>query len=296
MIKKLQKLLQLACDEDGRDITVQIQTHREENCFVFVPNTPNISNLGSIAPAIYFNKNSDEPEPLIAARIYKEYLNAINDTDKHTRSIKFAESLSTFNPKNIVPKLVNIESNKERLKKSIHTKFLDLALVYCVAEQVEEYADERLSSDITQTLLDIWGVDIDTIHKCAMQNLNTIYASLKDVMRNKFYDSPQALEFIENTPDNIFIVTNQAKWNGAASMLDTEVLSLIAEKFDSDLVIIPSSVHEILVAPLNAPEFQDINYVTEMIQSVNETEVAPHEILSDHAYIFDKEDKKVIMA
>ena len=54
----------------------------------------------------------------------------------------------------------------------------------------------------------------------------------------------------------------------------------------------PSSVHEvILVAKQEKDKKTDFN---KMVQEVNQSQVEPQEWLSDHAYLYKKEEKQLI--
>lgn len=85
---------------------------------------------------------------------------------------------------------------------------------------------------------------------------------------------------------NMIIVTNKRKSLGAVSICDKELLSNIAKKYDSNFVILPSSIHECIIRFDNNP---DMKKYSDMVREVNEAEVSPNEVLSDHAYFFDKE-------
>ena len=68
----------------------------------------------------------------------------------------------------------------------------------------------------------------------------------------------------------------------------------IADKYDSDLVIIPSSKHELLFikrSSLNIP----ICNIKQMVYTINRTEVDSKDVLSDSVYIYDRKKKKIIV-
>ena len=62
--------------------------------------------------------------------------------------------------------------------------------------------------------------------------------------------------------------------------------------FRSNLYIIPSSIHEVILLPDSGKE-PDATALKEMIREVNSTQVAPEEILSDNLYYYDATDKRV---
>ncbi|MBP7060273.1 MAG: hypothetical protein KBA87_07635, partial [Lachnospiraceae bacterium] len=69
------------------------------------------------------------------------------------------------------------------------------------------------------------------------------------------------------------------------------VLEEFADQFESDICIIPSSIHEVILVP-DQLDITSSNYAS-MIQEINSTEVSPHEILSDHPYYFSQSDRKI---
>jgi len=90
---------------------------------------------------------------------------------------------------------------------------------------------------------------------------------------------------------DVIVITGRYRRNGAVYMLDSELLDSLCESFDDDLVLIPSSIHEVLAAPSKSIECSRIN---ELIRSVNRTAVSPMEILSDHAYIYSGQMHRII--
>lgn len=95
---------------------------------------------------------------------------------------------------------------------------------------------------------------------------------------------------ISELPDTgetkVIVVTNKAKVNGAVAICDKELLSNIAREYNSNLVILPSSIHECIIHIDNDP---DMEMYSSMVREVNETQVEPEEVLSNHAYFFNKE-------
>ena len=64
----------------------------------------------------------------------------------------------------------------------------------------------------------------------------------------------------------------------------------IADKV-GDFYVLPSSVHETLIIPKDAGmELRDLE---QMVQEVNQTQVAPQERLSDHVYEYDAKEHEL---
>ena len=85
----------------------------------------------------------------------------------------------------------------------------------------------------------------------------------------------------------IHIVTNRKNAHGAAYIFDTNTLQKMADLLESDLYIIPSSIHEIMIFPWN--DFATKEELSAIVEEVNETAVEKEEQLSNHVYIFDRE-------
>ena len=73
------------------------------------------------------------------------------------------------------------------------------------------------------------------------------------------------------------------------------LLENIAEQLDSDLLIIPSSIHEVLILPESYIDSRDKNppdYLA-MIKEVNETQLTDDEILGDCAYHYRRDTNSI---
>ena len=92
----------------------------------------------------------------------------------------------------------------------------------------------------------------------------------------------------------MYVYSNQSKVNGAVYMLDKESMSAVADKIGESFAILPSSIHEVIVLPVN--EDMDRQTLEAMVQDVNAGQVAPEERLSDHVYMYDSQAKELVRA
>ena len=104
---------------------------------------------------------------------------------------------------------------------------------------------------------------------------------MKDVLSKYAKDCPII-------PDDaqLYVVTNNSNMDGAAVLLDNDYLNDIHKRF-GDYWILPSSIHEILVLPMQAYEksngkaYEEArNSLLNMIKEVNDTQVMFQEVLS----------------
>ena len=90
----------------------------------------------------------------------------------------------------------------------------------------------------------------------------------------------------EENPANMFAVTNTFGLFGASAILDTVNIAEYFGKLDiSRLVVLPSSIHEMLLIPADvAPGMDELNA---MVKEINEAQVAPEDRLTDRAYVMN---------
>lgn len=88
-----------------------------------------------------------------------------------------------------------------------------------------------------------------------------------------------------DVPDvGMYVISNEEKMKGAASILDRDLLSRFAKDHDcSSIVVIPSSIHECILVPVH--DTVNIEEFDTMVKEVNATQVSPEDVLVDRAYL-----------
>lgn len=82
--------------------------------------------------------------------------------------------------------------------------------------------------------------------------------------------------------DFTYVVSTEDMRYGSGILLRKSVFAKLANELDSDLYILPSSIHEVLCLPKN--EMDDVDYLREMVTNINRDYVAPNERLTDNVY------------
>ncbi len=202
----------------------------------------------------------------------------------------------------IVCRLVNLENNAEYLEGKPFTQIEDLAVTYAV--NLSESSEGRMSVAITDNLMDSYGITKDELHQIAVDNIENQhpeFMSMRDMLMQMMYpdgapDDPMAQMFLppEEEKPSMYVLSNQSRVNGAAMVLDTKLMDDIAEKLGGDFIVLPSSVHEVIILPKT--EEMDQRMLENMVQDVNAGQVAPEERLSDHVYAYDSQEHELIRA
>ena len=196
------------------------------------------------------------------------------------------------------------ERNQEILQKVPHQMREDLAITYHLAISIDDIGVG--STTITNDILKRYGISEEQLHADAMENspnVRPIHVMVMGSMIEQLMgmgsetilkdESVQSIaEVISNgmgSENPMFIVTNSQTVGGAGVIFYPEVMDQIGEGFQGNFFILPSSTHETLVIPDNGAF--DYRVLEDMVQTINENEVAPEERLSDHVYHYDVKDR-----
>lgn len=179
----------------------------------------------------------------------------------------------------------NAEMNRDLLENVPHEIKEDLALLYRASIKLSN--GEQGSVLINNDHLASWGIDEKTLREAAWSNMHhchrPVFASINDILQELGYDGiPEQGSLVE-----MYVLSNEEKNYGAAYMFDEDLMKSIADRLKSDLVVIPSSIHETILLKKN----NDMNpeLLKEMVREVNRTQLHPTEILSDEVYQYDRE-------
>lgn len=182
-----------------------------------------------------------------------------------------------------------------------HREFQDLSIVYKVIISADK--DAVQSSKITNEFAKRLGMSEEQLFKCAAENTRRLFPpvvrSMNDIMKEMFARDGMPQEIAEMMiaeippEQTMWVISNEKGINGAASMLYENELHELAESLESDLYILPSSVHEVIAvsSDMGSPEM-----LAQMVVEVNMQEVSLDERLSNQVYHYDKDLRKLTLA
>ncbi|MBE5870440.1 MAG: hypothetical protein E7294_04180 [Lachnospiraceae bacterium] len=195
--------------------------------------------------------------------------------------------------KTICFKLIHAEKNKELLEDVPHLSFLDLAIVFYCSVEMEEYGKGTIL--IHNSHLSLWNITKEELVRIAKINTPKLLPcrirSMESVLKEMMSEALFAKEVAGADSLPLFVMTNSEGCFGASVILYPDVLADFAGYCNCNLMIIPSSVHEVLVVPaIGSMGAEDYN---EMIQDTNQNHVAQVDVLSDHVYYFDRKSGEI---
>ena len=142
--------------------------------------------------------------------------------------------------------------------------------------------------------MEMWDTSVDFLYQIAMQNTPSILPFVFERMDDYFERVMEhPFPFLEDL--HMYLLSNKIKIHGASCMAYPGLLKTLANELDDNLVIIPSSIHELLILPKTLINKRyNIEHLNQMVRDVNETQLTDDEILSDHIYLYMRDSEEII--
>lgn len=279
-----------------------------------------------ITPNIYMNIYYEkylEGEAVneIVGDIIRIYKRSREDNEKNELHIRYElDEMESC----IIFRLINYDKNRKLLMDVPYIQFMDLAVTFhCLVKNNEKSIG---TIRITNEHMRNWKVDIGYLKEIArvntpilfppvIRNMNEILHEILQGDRiSSSIDCEETGEYSANPIDiaangspikgkdfyqvrsdeaepakasTMYVITNAKGINGASCLLYPEVIKNLAHKIDSDLYILPSSIHEIIAVKANGT--MNKKAFREMVFDVNRTQVPEEDILSDNVYFYSRE-------
>lgn len=204
-----------------------------------------------------------------------------------------------FVEERILFKLVNTKDNQELLAQIPHIPYLDLSIVFYVS--LTESESQSMTVLIYNQHMELWNVTTDDLYQAAKRNTPEKMPVRFCSMVELFFGFDEAFEE-EWEKDmlqvqecdkamSLYVLTNTLGIHGASTILYPGILKKCADTLGTDMIILPSSTHEVLLLPYK--EDVDAENIAFMIKSINHENVPREDWLSDHAYLYRREEDTV---
>ncbi len=204
-------------------------------------------------------------------------------------------------------RLLCTERNRAFLKDVLHFEILDLSMaVYILAG---EDGDRTASVPVQRRLLEAWGVPAEKVRGQAAGNTPLLFPwkalPLASMVAGALCQTgaDRSAGEIQEAAESMLrgtgkgwpsILTNSKGINGFSTVLYPGALKECADSAGKDLFVLPSSIHEALLFPADAPigagELQG------MVREVNRTVVEEADILTDSVYFYDRQKNELSIA
>lgn len=223
---------------------------------------------GSVRPTIYPDQFTadDFTDDQIADKVIEIY--------EHNKTPEF--DIEQITSADYIKNNLIVSVRRPMEDEAFTKSYLDIQLVLRVK------IDDNASFKVTKEMAEQFGI-IESAFDEAIRNMKFNFRPMGSIIEDMTD---------EEIPDVVmYVISDDSVIFGAAAMYDKYFLKSMADLLNSDLVIIPSSTHEIIV--IKYDETTNIDQLNEMVKAINFTEVSPEEQLSDHVYIFTKENSTI---
>ena len=240
------------------------------------------STESNICPTIYLEKFYDEYVEGADMSEILERIAEVRMDHEVSESFDVAQITDFEQIKGkLVPRLINAEMNSELLEARPHKLVADLAVTYCAL--LDQSFDGTASVAVTNELMKMWNTSVEELHQIAVANLVELLPSTFKGMTEVMSE----MMGMSTDEEQMYVLSNSIKVNGASALLDTKMMEEIIEKV-GDFYILPSSIHETLVVPVKSG--MDVESLEAMVREVNSTQLQPDEILSNRVYSYSLEE------
>lgn len=194
-------------------------------------------------------------------------------------------------------RIINRVRNLKLLQEIPNTEYLDLAAIYHL-----EFRDRKsyiYSIRITKEMLGKMGISVETLHEQALVNMKKKFPykvePLEDIILNQTaFDREHIPEGNKmNLP--VYMIQNRLESDGAAVILDKEPFEKLTDQVGADLIVFPTSVHEVMAVPETAVNIPVLDLKTLLMQ-INIGCVKKEEQLSPHIYRYEREKGEMEIA
>lgn len=191
-------------------------------------------------------------------------------------------------------RLVSKKENEALLRDVPWVPFLDLAVIFFLHFGIRD--EKQITSVIHNHQANSWNLSPEDLYEIAKVNTPRIYPDTINRLEHLVFgwdDDVEKLTPCEICLPTLYVLSNQTGINGAACILYEDTIKDFADKIGSDLIILPSSIHEVLLlADDHAHEYEMFR---DMVQHINAEDVPREDVLSNEVYLYRRDESSQII-
>lgn len=192
----------------------------------------------------------------------------------------------------VVFQFINTEQNKEYLEKLVHRDYLDLSVVYRWVYSPEKQLSIILENDFIQKF-EITEEELYELAKVNTRRMFPIYAKDMEKLEVTYLNTSKEDIDLDNVTVRTKVgISNVIRRYGAVMVLYEDVLHDIAQRMDSDLYLMPLSIHEMICSSIEIGQTAD--ELASILFSVNLENQSIEHRLSNQIYLYIKDKREVV--
>lgn len=269
-------------------------------------------------------KNKSYGIAVRADSLYKDYKNGSNCGDI-LRGVwdAFRRDYDAFDMDSVVELTADVELFKSNVElrlvpeylvkgnviKRRYAEDLYIGCYVILARSSETLAGYWVTDDALETV----GLYVDDVYNVALGNLvaktvpvlnsmsSTIGVMLgehtecsENLLDTSYLDDLESMQ--STAPKELYVLTNDTGLSGAIVLAYPELLESIASRAKANIVILPSSVHEVLIMFDYGDEPVDFDALRDMVVEINESDVPLKDVLANNIYYYDRQTMSISIA
>ena len=254
------------------------------------------------APVFYIGDHyTDYTSGALVSDIVKGVLDELSLTfeSRVMHNTKFLLDFEEVKDK-IIMSVVSKERNLKLLEELPYVDYLNLAIIFLIF--VDKHDGGIYSAKINKSILKTWNVKEEQLLPLAIKNsVNLLPPNLymldnviEEMISGK--DPVNILLVKERMRYNsscMFMLTNSVRIEGASAILYPGLLKQVADMLNGDLIVIPSSIHEILITRFD--ESFNLSELNLIVRDVNKNDVRDEDILSNTPYLYRRATDELVI-
>lgn len=199
-------------------------------------------------------------------------------------------------------RLIHTASNKALLEDVPSIPYLDLSIVFYLFLERNEIGQmtalihKEHAQRWNLSAHDLWNLALENTQRDFPAEIRSMTDMMKEIAKENMGDAYDE-EFIHTLLEDeehtapIYVLSNQVGLNGAACILYEDVLKDFADFLNRDLIILPSSIHEVLIAPdISESAYEELS---SMVTCINRRDVPLEDQLSNQVYLYTRSDRQI---
>lgn len=183
-------------------------------------------------------------------------------------------------------RLISKERNRLLLDTIPWIPFLDLAIIFFL--KLDSDPDSTVTALLPASLSESWQLSPEDLFKIAIQNMPSLFPPQLTPLEELLFQNSHP-GFVTPNTCPLYVLTNSSGTCGAACMLYKNIIKDFADRLESDVIIFPSSIHEVLI--MADEKLYDYDALSQMVVEINRDVVSEEEVLSDSIYIFSRTEE-----
>ena len=187
-------------------------------------------------------------------------------------------------------RLISKENNETFLKDVPWIPYLDLAVTFFL--HIGYRDDRQITTVIHNHQAASWNLSPADLYEIAKENTPKLFPSVLGRLDHFLLGLDEDTSFAyDSVLPPLYLLSNENGVHGATCLLYDDKIKDLADTLESDLIILPSSIHEVLMlADDHTHEYESLR---EMVRHINFESIPKEDILSDEIYLYRRNDHTI---